>query len=99
MDDDEDMADLYLSRKLVSALSPISDSGASSPTTKSKSVATYLRDENDVDEIEMLLEVIIPFIFSIKEIIFHFKLLWKAILISDVIHFLGLFHANWWNFR
>ncbi|CAL5207982.1 unnamed protein product [Lathyrus oleraceus] len=56
MDDDEDMADLYLSRKLVSALSPISDSGASSPTTKSKSVATYLRDENDVDEIEMLLE-------------------------------------------
>lgn len=74
MDDDEDMADLYLSRKLVSALPPISDSGASSPTTKSKSVATYLRDENDVDEIEMLLEVI-PFIVRIKEIIFHFKLL------------------------
>ncbi|CAJ2673947.1 unnamed protein product [Trifolium pratense] len=62
MDDDEDMADLYLSRKLEGgASSPISQSGAannwiSSPNTKSKSVATILRDENDVDELEMLLE-------------------------------------------
>ncbi|PNX82736.1 magnesium transporter MRS2-i-like protein, partial [Trifolium pratense] len=62
MDDDEDMADLYLSRKLEGgASSPISQSGAannwiSSPSTKSKSVATILRDENDVDELEMLLE-------------------------------------------
>ncbi|GAU47932.1 hypothetical protein TSUD_14020, partial [Trifolium subterraneum] len=63
MDDDEDMADLYLSRKLEGgASSPISQSGAannwiiSSPSTKSKSVATLLRDENDVEELEMLLE-------------------------------------------
>ncbi|XP_073223521.1 magnesium transporter MRS2-I-like [Cicer arietinum] len=63
MDDDEDMADLYLSRKLVDASSsPISESVAgnwfaSSPTIKSKSVATFHRDdENNVDELEMLLE-------------------------------------------
>lgn len=71
MDDDEDMADLYLTRKLIGLSSPISKSGAenwfaSSPTTKSKSVATFLSDENDVDELEMLLEVInIIFIFNI----------------------------------
>ncbi|KAL8486554.1 hypothetical protein ACS0TY_022834 [Phlomoides rotata] len=67
LDDDDDMADLYLSRKLVSA-SPVSGSGAASwfiasPTIGSKiskasraSIATVRGDENDVEELEMLLE-------------------------------------------
>lgn len=60
MDDNEDMAGLYLSRKLVAASSPISESGAantSSPITKVKRVATFTSDENDLEELEMLLEV------------------------------------------
>lgn len=69
LDDDDDMADLYLSRKLAGA-SPVSASGAAgwflaSPTIGSKisrasraSVATVRGDENDVEELEMLLEVI-----------------------------------------
>ncbi|KAK8527697.1 hypothetical protein V6N12_054902 [Hibiscus sabdariffa] len=68
LDDDDDMADLYLSRKLASA-SPVSGSGAVnwyavSPTIGSKisrasraSIATLRGDENDVEELEMLLEV------------------------------------------
>ncbi|KAF5466037.1 hypothetical protein F2P56_015995 [Juglans regia] len=68
LDDDDDMADLYLSRKLAGASSPISGSGAAnwfsaSPTIGSKisrasraSVATLRGDENDVEELEMLLE-------------------------------------------
>ncbi|KAL4590533.1 hypothetical protein LXL04_003465 [Taraxacum kok-saghyz] len=69
LDDDDDMADLYLSRKLSSA-SPVSDSGGGavswfhgSPTIGSKisrasraSVMTVHEDENDVEELEMLLE-------------------------------------------
>ncbi|KAL3626372.1 Magnesium transporter MRS2-2 [Castilleja foliolosa] len=67
LDDDDDMADLYLSRKNSSA-SPLSDSGAAnwfltSPAISSKisrasraSVATARSDENDVEELEMLLE-------------------------------------------
>ncbi|KAL0322440.1 UNVERIFIED_CONTAM: Magnesium transporter MRS2-I [Sesamum angustifolium] len=67
LDDDDDMADLYLSRKLAGA-SPVSGSGAASwflasPTIGSKisrasraSVATVRGDENDVEELEMLLE-------------------------------------------
>ncbi|XP_051120855.1 magnesium transporter MRS2-I-like [Andrographis paniculata] len=67
LDDDDDMADLYLSRKLASA-SPVSSSGAASwylasPTIGSKisrasraSVLTVRGDENDVEELEMLLE-------------------------------------------
>ncbi|KAK8622455.1 hypothetical protein V6N13_117367 [Hibiscus sabdariffa] len=67
LDDDDDMADLYLSRKLASA-SPVSGSGAVnwyavSPTIGSKisrasraSIATLRGDENDVEELEMLLE-------------------------------------------
>ena len=47
MDDDNDMADLYLSRKLAGA-SSIIGFGAS-PTAG---------DEDDVEELEMLLEVI-----------------------------------------
>ncbi|XP_028103921.1 magnesium transporter MRS2-I-like isoform X1 [Camellia sinensis] len=68
LDDDDDMADLYLSRKLADASSPVSGSGAAnwcpaSPTLGSKisrasraSVATFRGDENDVEELEMLLE-------------------------------------------
>ncbi|XP_042943774.1 magnesium transporter MRS2-I-like isoform X2 [Carya illinoinensis] len=68
LDDDDDMADLYLSRKLAGASSPVSGSGAAnwfsaSPTIGSKisrasraSVATLFVDENDVEELEMLLE-------------------------------------------
>ncbi|XVF28709.1 hypothetical protein REPUB_Repub15cG0053400 [Reevesia pubescens] len=65
--DDDDMADLHLSRKLAGA-SPVSVSGAAnlypaSPTIGSKisrasraSIATVRGDENDVEELEMLLE-------------------------------------------
>jgi magnesium transporter len=68
LDDDDDMADLYLSRKLDGASSPSSDlAGANgfpaSPTIGSKisrasraSIATVRGDENDVEELEMLLE-------------------------------------------
>ncbi|XP_028751417.1 magnesium transporter MRS2-2 isoform X2 [Neltuma alba] len=67
LDDDDDMADLYLSRKLCSS-SPVSGSGAAnwfpaSPTIGSKisrasraSVATMRGDEDNVEELEMLLE-------------------------------------------
>ena len=70
LDDDDDMADLYLSRKLAGVSSPVSASGAAnwfpaSPTIGSKisrasraSVATVRGDENDVEDLEMLLEVI-----------------------------------------
>ncbi|CAL5413445.1 unnamed protein product [Camellia sinensis] len=68
LDDDDDMADLYLSRKLAGASSPVSGSGAAnwfpmSPTIGSKisrasraSVARVRGDEDDVEELEMLLE-------------------------------------------
>ncbi|XP_050203950.1 magnesium transporter MRS2-I-like [Mercurialis annua] len=67
LDDDDDMADLYLSRKLVS-FSPVSSSGApgnwflSSPTIGSKisrtsrASVTTMQEEHDVEELEMLLE-------------------------------------------
>ncbi|KAE8665591.1 Magnesium transporter MRS2-I [Hibiscus syriacus] len=67
LDDDDDMAELYLSRKLAGS-SPVSGSGAAnwylaSPTIGSKisrasraSMATVRGDENDVEELEMLLE-------------------------------------------
>lgn len=68
LDDDDDMADLYLSRKLAGASSPVSGSGPAnwypaSPTIGSKiskasraSMATVHGDEDDVEELEMLLE-------------------------------------------
>nr|XP_029119502.1 magnesium transporter MRS2-I isoform X2 [Elaeis guineensis] len=68
LDDDDDMADLYLSRKLAGASSPVSGYGApcwfpGSPTIGSKisrasraSAATIHGNENDVEELEMLLE-------------------------------------------
>ncbi|XP_031383524.1 magnesium transporter MRS2-I isoform X2 [Punica granatum] len=68
LDDDDDMADLYLSRKLAGASSPLSGSGApnwypASPTIGSKisrasrASLTIRGDENDVEELEMLLEI------------------------------------------
>nr|KJB72319.1 hypothetical protein B456_011G170800 [Gossypium raimondii] len=75
LDDDDDMADLYLSRKLAGT-SPVSGSGAAnwylaSPTIGSKisrasraSIATARGDENDVEELEMLLEVTPMIYFS-----------------------------------
>ncbi|XP_011621600.1 magnesium transporter MRS2-I isoform X2 [Amborella trichopoda] len=68
LDDDDDMADLYLSRKLAGASSPVSGYGVpnwypASPTIGSKisrasraSAATIHGNENDVEELEMLLE-------------------------------------------
>lgn len=76
LDDDDDMADLYLSRKAGSS-SPVSGSGAAnwfggSPTIGSKisrasraSLATVRFDENDVEELEMLLEVITLFTLKV----------------------------------
>lgn len=70
LDDDDDMADLYLSRKLAGASSPVSSSVApnwflTSPTIGSKisrtsraSAATN-HEESDVEELEMLLEVLL----------------------------------------
>lgn len=69
LDDDDDMADLYLSRKLAGASSPCSGSGVPnwvsvSPTIASKisrasraSAATIHGNEDDVEDLEMLLEV------------------------------------------
>ncbi|XP_022758348.1 magnesium transporter MRS2-2-like isoform X1 [Durio zibethinus] len=67
LDDDDDMADLYLSRKLAGACSPVSSSGApnwylSSPIIGSKisrtsrASAVTVPEDNDVEELEMLLE-------------------------------------------
>ncbi|GFY98844.1 magnesium transporter 9 [Actinidia rufa] len=67
LDDDDDMADLYLSRKSARASSPVSGSGIpnwfpDSPTigskisrTSNRSLTTF-RGENDIEELEMLLE-------------------------------------------
>ncbi|XP_061369062.1 magnesium transporter MRS2-I-like isoform X2 [Gastrolobium bilobum] len=67
LDDDGDMADLYLSRKLTVSSSPASSYNApnclySSPNLgskiqrSSKASATTVQGENDVEELEMLLE-------------------------------------------
>lgn len=66
LDDDDDMADLYLSRKLAGPSSPGSGVASwfpGSPTIGSRisrasraSIATIRGDENDVEELEMLLE-------------------------------------------
>ncbi|XP_026659985.1 magnesium transporter MRS2-I-like [Phoenix dactylifera] len=68
LDDDNDMANLYLSRKMAGASSPNSNSGVpnwlpASPTICSKisrasraSAATFHGNESDVEELEMLLE-------------------------------------------
>ncbi|CAH8286458.1 unnamed protein product [Eruca vesicaria subsp. sativa] len=62
LEDDDDMADLYLSRKLSTASSVASSPNCylTSPTICCKmsraSVATVREDENDVEQLEMLLE-------------------------------------------
>jgi len=72
LEDDEDMAELYLSRKLAGASSPAIDSGEhinwypTSPTIGAKisrakshlvrSATVRGDDKNDVEEVEMLLE-------------------------------------------
>ncbi|XP_062080803.1 magnesium transporter MRS2-I-like [Humulus lupulus] len=67
LDDDDDMADLYLSRKLLATSSPGSGYGApnwfcNSPTIGSRISKTSrtsnvtIQEENDVEELEMLLE-------------------------------------------
>ncbi|KAK4281235.1 hypothetical protein QN277_012756 [Acacia crassicarpa] len=67
LDDDDDMADLYLSRKMAVSCSSTSSCDApdcilSSPTIgsrvrrSSRASATTFQAENDVDELEMLLE-------------------------------------------
>lgn len=102
------MADLYLSRKLASASSPISSAGEpnwylTSPTIGSKisrasraSLATVRVDENDVEELEMLLEVgyncTDVFIYSI----FHSNLKSKNTRF-DI--FTGILHANRQHFE
>ncbi|KAL2321010.1 hypothetical protein Fmac_029979 [Flemingia macrophylla] len=67
LDDDDDMADLYLSRKLAVSSSPTSSSDApywlyGSPNAGSKIIKssraseTAVQRENDIEELEMLLE-------------------------------------------
>ncbi|XP_039047965.1 magnesium transporter MRS2-2-like isoform X3 [Hibiscus syriacus] len=67
LDDDDDMADLYLSRKLAGACSPVSSSGVpnfypSSPTIgsmlsrTSRASAVTVHEDSDVEELEMLFE-------------------------------------------
>ncbi|KAH1108228.1 hypothetical protein J1N35_011996 [Gossypium stocksii] len=67
LDDDDDMADLYLSRKLAGACSPVSSFSVpswypTSPTIGSKisrtsrASAVTVEEDNDVEELEMLLE-------------------------------------------
>ena len=68
LDDDDDMADLYLSRKILGVSSPTSGTdirnwSPTSPTIGSKisrtsrASAISVSEENDVEELEMLLEV------------------------------------------
>lgn len=72
LDDDDDMADLYLSRKSVKASSPNSGSsipdwvppsptiGSNSKISRiSRASLTPINGHNDVEELEMLLEVVI----------------------------------------
>ncbi|KAB2016101.1 hypothetical protein ERO13_D08G070700v2 [Gossypium hirsutum] len=67
LDDDDDMADLYLSRKLAGACSPVGSFSVPSwyppsPTIGSKisrtsrASAVTVEEDNDVEELEMLLE-------------------------------------------
>lgn len=86
LDDDDDMADLYLSRKLAGSSSPVSGSGGAnwfpaSPTIGSKisrasrvSLATVRGDENDVEELEMLLEVEFLTVFYLPHFQFLFEM-------------------------
>jgi hypothetical protein len=105
LDDDDDMADLYLSRKLAGASSPVSGSGGpnwfpASPTIGSKisrasraSAATVHGNENDVEELEMLLEVIYMLLLCLKAITISCHHLWSMYL-NLKLQFTGIFHAN-----
>lgn len=96
------MADLYLSRKLAVASSPVSGSGAphwflNSPTIGSKISRTISRgsvettqEENDVEELEMLLEVM-------KSYTCHSSYLTFQIWVGRWVSFAGLLYANWWD--
>jgi hypothetical protein len=89
LDDDDDMADLYLSRKLAGASSPVSGSVGpnwfpASPPIGSKisrasraSAATVHGNENDVEELEMLLEVCILFLY-LTDISYQLSLSWLS---------------------
>lgn len=101
LDDDDDMADLYLSRKLAGASSPVSGSGPAnwyptSPTIGSKisrasraSIATVRGDENDVEELEMLLEVVSLF----SSWVF---LVFSKTYSNTCSNFAGILYANRW---
>jgi len=103
LDDDDDMADLYLSRKLAGASSPVSGSGGpnwfpASPTIGSKisrasraSAPTIHGNENDVEELEMLLEVCILLLY-LKAI--TYRLLLPLVKYLEFLQFAGIFHAN-----
>lgn len=102
LDDDDDMADLYLSRKLTRASSSSSGSGAplwflASPTIgsrisrTSRASAVTIREENDVEELEMLLEVV-----TVIQISF---ILLKNMPISkmNLPEYAGLLYADRWH--
>ncbi|QCE07580.1 hypothetical protein DEO72_LG9g2600 [Vigna unguiculata] len=101
LDDDDDMADLYLSRKGGSS-SPVSGSGAAnwfaaSPTIGSKisrasraSLATVRLDENDVEELEMLLEAYFSEIDHTLN-----KLTTLREYIDDTEDYINIQFANW----
>ena len=105
LDDDDDMADLYLSRKLAGASSPVSGSGGpnwfrASPTIGSKisrasraSAPTIHGNENDVEELEMLLEVCILLLY-LKAITYQLLLLLPLVEYLELLKFAGIFHAN-----
>lgn len=73
LDDDDDMADLYLSRKSAKASSPNSGSSIPDWVPPSPTIGSYskisrisratslttINGHNDVEELEMLLEVVI----------------------------------------
>ncbi|PKU59363.1 Magnesium transporter MRS2-I [Dendrobium catenatum] len=97
LDDDDDMADLYLSRKLAGASSPVSGSvatnwGPGSPTIGSKisrasraSAATIHGNENDVEELEMLLEVISKALI-LMTLFLRLRLSYRNIMVIQITH-------------
>jgi len=109
LEDDEDMAELYLSRKLAGASSPAIDSGEhinwypTSPTIGAKisrakshlvrSATVRGDDKNDVEEVEMLLEVV--YCMNVA----HIYIFTDNHLIYFVIVLQAHFYANRQNFE